>query len=188
MKSRSPLWTICPSLKWISVSVPPTWARNSTRSIAENWPRKPTLVSTARCKGWLTVTSGAGVSAATALASLVGRQTEPDQKEPHCRRADERRCLPSPPARPCRRFVQPFSFEVRRVGDLIHDSIRKSLPCCPEFGCGTVPPAARWVRCNNRRGEVGIQVVVIAVEKLRAGLISGASTPICCAADRLGEA
>jgi hypothetical protein len=44
--------------------VPPTCARNSTRSIAENWPRKPARVSTSRRKGSLTVTCGAGGIAA----------------------------------------------------------------------------------------------------------------------------
>ena len=52
-----------PSWKWISVSVPPTCARNSTRSIAENWPSKPIRVSTSRASGLLTVTCGGGIAA-----------------------------------------------------------------------------------------------------------------------------
>ena len=36
--SRSPLWTMSPSLKPIWVNVPPTWARSSTCWTAENWP------------------------------------------------------------------------------------------------------------------------------------------------------
>ena len=36
--SRSPLWTMWPSLKPIWVNVPPTWARSSTCWTAENWP------------------------------------------------------------------------------------------------------------------------------------------------------
>src|SRR6516164_7316821 len=45
VKRRSPFWTTSPSLKCIPVSVPPTWARSSTCSTAENWPRKPTRES-----------------------------------------------------------------------------------------------------------------------------------------------
>ena len=46
--SRSPLWTMSPSLKPIWVSVPPTWARSSTCWTAENWPRISSRPSTWR--------------------------------------------------------------------------------------------------------------------------------------------
>jgi hypothetical protein len=63
------------------------------------------------------------------------------------------------------------------------------LPCCPEFGGGSA--ATRALRPLQQFDGVipsGRHWVVIAVEKLREGLISGGSTPICWAADKLGEA
>ena len=136
-KSRSPLWTICPSLKWISVSVPPTWARSSTRSIAENWPRKPSPdidlalqgLADRHRPGWASAPPRPGFP-------VMGRKAEPGEAEA---RAPRRRRAPlpsiatgaaAPPVHPA------FSFEVRRVADLIHETVRESLPCCPEFGCG----------------------------------------------------
>src|SRR5712691_8577348 len=50
----------------------------------------------------------------------------------------------------------------------------------------TVPRAVRGGRAGVSRGWC--QVVVIHVEKPRAGLISGGSTPIWWVADKLGEA
>ena len=184
-KSRSPLWTIWPSLKWISVRVPPTCARSSTRSTAENWPRNPSRCSTSRCKGWLTVTTEVGVGGATARLPRWGAR--PSQAK--VGQALQLRRAPSPSiatARPCRRFVQPFSFKCRRVADLIHETVHKSLLCRPEFGrAGAANRAGR-----PRQGvEGGCQVVVIqVVEKPRTGLISGGITPIWCAGDKLGEA
>src|SRR6516162_4357840 len=66
-----------PSLKYIPVSVPPTWARSSTWSTAENWPRKPSRESSSRTSGLLTLTCGAGGSAAgpvLAMASVSRRE------------------------------------------------------------------------------------------------------------------
>jgi hypothetical protein len=48
-----------------------------------------------------------------------------------------------------------------------------------------VPPTLRDGRSNN---STGVIPVVIAVEKLRAGLISGGSTPICSATNNPREA
>src|SRR5207244_2233935 len=42
----------------MAVSLPPTWARNSTVSTAANWPRKTVVPPTVACSGWLTVTCG----------------------------------------------------------------------------------------------------------------------------------
>ena len=44
----------------IAVRVPPTCARSSTLSTAENWPRKRPVACTVRCSGRLTVTCGGG--------------------------------------------------------------------------------------------------------------------------------
>ena len=64
MKSGSPFLTIWPSRKLIAVSLPPTWARNSTLSTAENCPRKIVVPATVACSGWLTVTFGGAGAAA----------------------------------------------------------------------------------------------------------------------------
>jgi hypothetical protein len=72
----------------------------------------------------------------------MGRKAEPGEEEAKRDRDAERHHFPSPPARPRRRFVQPLSFKLRRVGDLIHETIRESLPYCPGFGCGRPVPAA----------------------------------------------
>ena len=77
------------------------------------------------------------------LVSAVGREAEPGEEQPRRYGGADRPDLPSPPARLRHRFVQPFSFEVFRVGDLIHETILKSLPCCPEFGWGTNRAASR---------------------------------------------
>jgi len=69
------------------------------------------------------------------LVSAVGHKAEPGEEEAkRCRGANGHR-PPSPPARPRHRFVQPFSFKCRRVADLIHETVHKSLPYRPEFGC-----------------------------------------------------
>ena len=58
--SGSPARTVCPSVKPMAVSVPPTWARSSTLSTAANWPRNRPVAWTACCSGTLTVTCGGG--------------------------------------------------------------------------------------------------------------------------------
>ena len=68
-KSRSPLCTIWPSWNSIAVRVPPTCARSSTLSTAENWPRKRPVACTVCCNGRLTVTCGAGGGGASGCRS-----------------------------------------------------------------------------------------------------------------------
>jgi len=92
------------------------------------------------------------------LVSAMGRKAEPGEEEAKRDRDAERRHFPSPPARPRRRFVQPLSFKLRRVGDLIHETIRESLPYCPGFDCGTARAVSGGRSGVSRRW---CQVVVI---------------------------
>jgi hypothetical protein len=81
--------------------------------------------------------------------SGVGRKSEPGGDEAErCRGADGQG-PPSPPAQPRHRFVRPFSLKLRKVADLIHETVHNSLSCRPEFGCAG---AANRARSNMSKG------------------------------------
>src|SRR5580692_5323113 len=54
----------------MAVSMPPTCARNSTVSTAENWPRRMVVLATVSRRGELTVTRGGGGSGVAGVALL----------------------------------------------------------------------------------------------------------------------
>ena len=123
MKRRSPLWTICPSWKWISVSVPPTCARNSTRvdrrELAEQAdPRVDVArerLAHRHLRGWHR-------RRGSLTASAIGEANPEDCRERYHRRAHH----PGPGRGP-RGGRTPGSFGVRPIADFVHRAVRPIL-------------------------------------------------------------
>src|SRR5580692_6742822 len=69
----------------MAVSMPPTCARNSTVSTAENWPRRMVVLATVSRRGELTVTRGGGGSDVAGVA-LLRHALSPAPREPRTAR------------------------------------------------------------------------------------------------------